>query len=56
MPRFSCSGVALSDVGFINCNVLVFLKAIFTFVFLNSYQLCIRVVPPEDGKVMPETC
>jgi hypothetical protein len=22
----------------------------------NSHQTCIRVVPPEDGQVMPETC
>jgi hypothetical protein len=22
----------------------------------NSHQSCIRVVPPDDGQVMPETC
>jgi hypothetical protein len=22
----------------------------------NNHQVCIRVVPPEDGQVMPETC
>jgi hypothetical protein len=22
----------------------------------NSHQICVRVVPPEDGQVMPETC
>jgi hypothetical protein len=22
----------------------------------NSHQICIRVVPPEEGQVMPETC
>jgi hypothetical protein len=22
----------------------------------NSHQTCVRVVPPEDGQVMPETC
>jgi hypothetical protein len=21
----------------------------------NSHQICVRVVPPEDGQVMPET-
>jgi hypothetical protein len=40
MPLFSCSGVALSDLGFISCcNVLVFLKAIFMFVFLNRFVI-----------------
>jgi hypothetical protein len=23
---------------------------------LNSHQIYVRVVPPEDGQVMPETC
>jgi hypothetical protein len=22
----------------------------------NSHQICVRVVSPEDGQVMPETC
>jgi hypothetical protein len=22
----------------------------------NSHQICVCVVPPEDGQVMPETC
>jgi hypothetical protein len=22
----------------------------------TSHQICVRVVPPEDGQVMPETC
>jgi hypothetical protein len=22
----------------------------------NRHQICVRVVPPEDGQVMPETC
>jgi hypothetical protein len=22
----------------------------------NSHQICVRVVPPEDGQVIPETC
>jgi hypothetical protein len=40
MPLFSCSGVALSDLGFISCcNVLVFLKAVFMFVFLNRFVI-----------------
>jgi hypothetical protein len=39
MQLFSCSGVALSDLGFISCNVLMFLKAIFTFVFLNRFVI-----------------
>jgi hypothetical protein len=40
MPLFSCSGVTWSDLGLISiCNVLVVLKAIFMFVFLNRCEI-----------------
>jgi hypothetical protein len=36
---FSCSGVALSGLGFISCCNVLFFKAIFTFVFLNRFVI-----------------
>jgi hypothetical protein len=40
MPLLSCSGVVLSILGFRSyCSVLVFLKDIFTFVFLNRFVI-----------------
>jgi hypothetical protein len=40
MLLLSCSGVVLSGLGLTSCcNVLVFLNAIFTFVFLNRFVI-----------------